>query len=785
MNIIIEEIVSEFPVVITEEVVQIKISDATSYFDLIEVSDTSFEGKNGFVPVVNEATGKIVLQEQQSGPGGGIPEAPNNANAYVRSALSWVVGYTKTAIDNLLSAKVNNTRTINSKALSSDITLNADDIAETSTRFWLTNVLKTNYDSSVNWISTNGSNLLNHLTNTSNPHNTTASQVGAYTTVEVDNLITNVNTDATDKITVKLAESITKGQAVYVSSANGTNIIVSKASNATEATSSKTLGLIETTGVINDVVKVITEGFLHGLNTISATIGDAVWLGTSGNLIFGLTNKPIAPAHLVYIGVVTRVHATQGEILVKVQNGFELKEIHDVAINGIENGDVLKYNSANLLWENKKLTNPTLQEVTDEGNEIINNAGNLKIVLDKELNGMILYELVSGIWEDRGYYNTQGFTLGNFDGNTIFDLNIYTGALSIYQGTNVTQISPNFIQLTGATDNVSVESTGITSNGTLYPYPTGISSPLATEALIPTTATDLDALKRDGSNANSDVNIGENRIIAGKLVTKKNASASEMELNGTYLTTNHIAEWQDKDYTGVADITDIPDVSNLVVKNTAITGSTKTKITYDAKGLVTSGADATTADIADSTNKRYQTDNQNSFNDATSSIQTQLNGKQPLLSYTPFKFIQTSQTAHTGTTAETIVATATINGSTFNSSDVMKMLYGLNKGTTTSGASIRIKINTSNTLTGATQIAIFNVTGTASVTIFKRNFMLNGGNLHGLNFTNTTIVSDEVNNATTYNSTPYNTANTLYLFFTIQLITSGDSVTPNLFNLTN
>ena len=45
------------------------------------------------------------------------------------------------------------------------------------------------------------------------------------------------------------------------------------------------------------------------------------------------------------------------------------------------------------------------------------------------------------------------------------------------------------------------------------------------------------------------------------------------------------------------------DLSNLVVKNATITGATKTKITYDSKGLVTSGADATTADIADSTNK--------------------------------------------------------------------------------------------------------------------------------------------------------------------------------------
>jgi len=47
-----------------------------------------------------------------------------------------------------------------------------------------------------------------------------------------------------------------------------------------------------------------------------------------------------------------------------------------------------------------------------------------------------------------------------------------------------------------------------------------------------------------------------------------------------------------------------------VDENAAITGATKTKITYDAKGLITAGTDATTADIADSSNKRYVTDAQ-------------------------------------------------------------------------------------------------------------------------------------------------------------------------------
>lgn len=42
-----------------------------------------------------------------------------------------------------------------------------------------TTTLKTAYDNAVTWITTNGTNLINHLTNFSNPHNVTATQVGA------------------------------------------------------------------------------------------------------------------------------------------------------------------------------------------------------------------------------------------------------------------------------------------------------------------------------------------------------------------------------------------------------------------------------------------------------------------------------------------------------------------------------------------------------------------------------------------------------------------------------
>jgi hypothetical protein len=59
-----------------------------------------------------------------------------------------------------------------------------------------------------------------------------------------------------------------------------------------------------------------------------------------------------------------------------------------------------------------------------------------------------------------------------------------------------------------------------------------------------------------------------------------------------------------------------------VASNTAITASTKTKLTYDTKGLITAGTDATTADIGASTNKNYVTDIQSGVLSNTSGTNT-------------------------------------------------------------------------------------------------------------------------------------------------------------------
>lgn len=147
--------------------------------------------------------------------------------------------------------------------------------------------------------------------------------------------------------------SLTKGQAVYINGALGSNPTLSLAIASGESTSSKTLGLLKQNLAINEFGYVVSEGILDGINTDSATAdGDPMWLSptVSGNIIYGLANKPHAPDHLVFLGYVLRKQQNNGRVYVKVQNGYELEELHNVATTGVTNGQFLQYNSSSGLW---------------------------------------------------------------------------------------------------------------------------------------------------------------------------------------------------------------------------------------------------------------------------------------------------------------------------------------------------------------------------------------------------------------------------------------------------
>lgn len=169
-----------------------------------------------------------------------------------------------------------------------------------------------------------------------------------YNTQWIDNYTEDVRT------TVKATEPILKGQAVYISGADGSNSLVSLASNTGDITSATTLGLALQDLATNGIGQIIIIGQLYGVDTSTAAAGDPVWLGINGNLLYGYANKPFAPAHLVYIGSVVRVQSINGEIEVKVQNGYELNELHDVEHynpDTLANGSTLEWNSTTKLWE--------------------------------------------------------------------------------------------------------------------------------------------------------------------------------------------------------------------------------------------------------------------------------------------------------------------------------------------------------------------------------------------------------------------------------------------------
>jgi hypothetical protein len=181
-------------------------------------------------------------------------------------------------------------------------------------------------------------------------------------------------------------ETLNKGQVVYASGAVGASgqLRVSLSSNSSESTSSKTFGILEDTILNGEIGTVVTEGLIEGLNTSTAQEGDPVWLGsTPGSLIFGLANKPVAPAHLVFIGIVIRAQQNTGSIFVKVQNGFEIDELHDVAITSPVNGSAILFNSTTGLWEDVDIStiyatinNPTFTGTVQVGSGGIRFADN-------------------------------------------------------------------------------------------------------------------------------------------------------------------------------------------------------------------------------------------------------------------------------------------------------------------------------------------------------------------------------------------------------------------------
>jgi hypothetical protein len=173
---------------------------------------------------------------------------------------------------------------------------------------------------------------------------------------EAQNLITEVYN--------KTGATLTKGTVVYINGGQGNLPSVTKALATSDSTSAQTYGIVRNDITNNNNGYVVVAGRISDLDTQAYTEGTQLYLSptTAGTYT---STKPYAPQHLVYVGIVVRAHPTQGVIEVKIQNGYEMDELHNVAAQSPDNNDILQYKTATSLWTKVAGTTTNIAEGTN------------------------------------------------------------------------------------------------------------------------------------------------------------------------------------------------------------------------------------------------------------------------------------------------------------------------------------------------------------------------------------------------------------------------------------
>ena len=159
-------------------------------------------------------------------------------------------------------------------------------------------------------------------------------------------------------------------QVVKITAAQGQRLAVGLAQANNDANSTDTLGLVAENIANNQEGFITTSGLINGIDTTGDlqledwNDGDILYLSpTTPGAITKV--KPIAPQHTIIVGFVVYAHKTQGKIYVKVDNGYELDELHNVRITAVANDNILQYNSSLGVWENVAGTTTNIAEGTN------------------------------------------------------------------------------------------------------------------------------------------------------------------------------------------------------------------------------------------------------------------------------------------------------------------------------------------------------------------------------------------------------------------------------------
>jgi hypothetical protein len=150
-------------------------------------------------------------------------------------------------------------------------------------------------------------------------------------------------------------------QVVKVSGAQGQRLQVTLAQANNDLNSATTLGIVTENINNNQEGFITTSGEVRGINTTGSLQGET-W--SDGDILYlspsvagKITNiKPVAPNHMVIVGFVEYAHQNNGKIFVKVDNGYEIDELHNVKITDPLNNQALVFDSTDSVWKNESLT---------------------------------------------------------------------------------------------------------------------------------------------------------------------------------------------------------------------------------------------------------------------------------------------------------------------------------------------------------------------------------------------------------------------------------------------
>lgn len=183
------------------------------------------------------------------------------------------------------------------------------------------------------------------------------------TTLKGGSVILKNGVDLVARIVNKVTPNTTLTKAAYqavrISGAQGQRLAVALAQANNDTNSADTIGVVTETIATNQEGFIMTVGNLEEINTTGSLQGET-W--SDGDVLYlspttagAITNvKPTgATGHIVVIGYVEYAHAIHGKIYVKVMNGWELDELHNVYIDTPVNNNVLTYESSTSLWKNK------------------------------------------------------------------------------------------------------------------------------------------------------------------------------------------------------------------------------------------------------------------------------------------------------------------------------------------------------------------------------------------------------------------------------------------------